>query len=103
MSGYRLLDVSSLRNVIISLDYSPVRRPTGIGVRGSSNIVRYNTIVEAVGACIRIGGSEVDDVQYGIDNEVSCYMVPYDGFPFYSAHDLDNMRHLERAIYSPPY
>lgn len=45
---------------------------TGIGISGSSNIVRNNVVVEAEGACIRLGGAEVDGVQYGINNEVRC-------------------------------
>lgn len=43
---------------------------TGIGISGSNNVVRNNVVVESIGACIRLGGAEVDGVQYGINNEV---------------------------------
>jgi hypothetical protein len=41
----------------------------GIGSRGS-NIIRYNEIYDNEGAGIRLGGHEVDGVQYGTDNLV---------------------------------
>ncbi|CAM9890788.1 unnamed protein product [Ascophyllum nodosum] len=37
--------------------------------RGSSNIFRYNTIENNVGAGIRFGGHKVGDYTYGVDNE----------------------------------
>ncbi len=42
----------------------------GIGARGSRNVIRYNTIYSNVGAGIRLGGHEVDGVQYGVNNLV---------------------------------
>ncbi len=42
----------------------------GIGARGSGNVIRYNRIYGNVGAGIRLGGHRVDDVQYGVANEV---------------------------------
>lgn len=45
-------------------------KPTGISIRGNNNVVRENTVLDAVGAGIRLGGSEVDGIQYGINNEV---------------------------------
>ncbi|CAM9252320.1 unnamed protein product, partial [Laminaria digitata] len=62
----------SIRNII---QYNQIHgqlapESGGIGVRGSFNVVRNNVIVEAVGACVRIGGNEVDGRQYGEYNEV---------------------------------
>lgn len=42
----------------------------GIGSRGNGNIIRYNVVYGNVGAGVRLGGHEVDDVQYGVANEV---------------------------------
>ncbi|MFZ4660522.1 MAG: extracellular solute-binding protein [Caldilineaceae bacterium] len=42
----------------------------GIGVRGSGNVIRYNVVYGNVGAGVRLGGHEVDGVQYGVANEV---------------------------------
>ncbi len=42
----------------------------GLGARGSRNIFRYNTVYSNVGAGVRLGGHEVDGVQYGIENAV---------------------------------
>lgn len=42
----------------------------GIGARGNHNIIRYNTIYSNVGAGVRLGGHEIDGVQYGINNQV---------------------------------
>jgi len=42
----------------------------GIGARGNRNVIRYNTVYSNVGAGVRLGGHEVDNVQYGIDNLV---------------------------------
>lgn len=42
----------------------------GIGVRGDGNIIRYNSVYGNVGAGVRLGGHEVDGVQYGLQNEV---------------------------------
>lgn len=42
----------------------------GISLRGEYNVVRYNSVVEAAGACIRVGGNEVDGRVYGKYNEV---------------------------------
>gem|GEM_PF-428523 len=42
----------------------------GIGARGSGNIIRYNRIYGNVGAGVRLGGHEVDGIQYGIENQV---------------------------------
>jgi hypothetical protein len=42
----------------------------GIGARGNKNIIRYNTIYSNVGAGVRLGGHEVDGIQYGVNNDV---------------------------------
>lgn len=42
----------------------------GIGARGNQNVIRYNTIYGNVGAGIRLGGHEINGIQYGIDNYV---------------------------------
>ena len=42
----------------------------GIVSRGKGNIIRYNEIYDNVGAGVRLGGHFVDDVQYGVDNQV---------------------------------
>lgn len=42
----------------------------GVSLRGSNNIVYYNRMMDGEGACVRIGGNEWDDVDYGFDNEV---------------------------------
>ncbi|MCB0061896.1 MAG: extracellular solute-binding protein [Caldilineaceae bacterium] len=42
----------------------------GLGARGNHNIIRYNTIYGNIGAGVRLGGHEVDGVQYGTENEV---------------------------------
>lgn len=42
----------------------------GIGARGNGNIIRYNVVYGNVGAGIRLGGHEVDGIQYGVANEV---------------------------------
>ncbi|MEZ4731645.1 MAG: extracellular solute-binding protein [Caldilineaceae bacterium] len=42
----------------------------GIGSRGNGNIIRYNRVYGNVGAGVRLGGHEVDDLQYGVQNEV---------------------------------
>lgn len=42
----------------------------GIGARGNRNIIRYNRVYGNVGAGVRLGGHEVDDIQYGVQNEV---------------------------------
>lgn len=49
---------------------------TGIGVRGDYNVIRYNTIFDTVGACVRIGGNEENGQQWGRNNEVRCEMKP---------------------------
>lgn len=43
---------------------------TGISSRGSRSIIRDNRIEDADGAGVRVGGWEVDGVQYGIENTV---------------------------------
>lgn len=42
----------------------------GIGVRGDGNIIRYNRVYGAIGAGVRLGGHEVEGLQYGLQNEV---------------------------------
>ncbi|MCE7988983.1 MAG: extracellular solute-binding protein [Caldilinea sp. CFX5] len=42
----------------------------GIGSRGNGNIIRYNVVYGNVGAGVRLGGHEVDGIQYGVANEV---------------------------------
>lgn len=42
----------------------------GIGVRGNGNIIRYNVVYGNVGAGVRLGGHEVDGIQYGVANEI---------------------------------
>lgn len=42
----------------------------GIGARGNHNIIRFNLINGNVGAGVRLGGHEVDGVQYGVQNAV---------------------------------
>ena len=42
----------------------------GVSLRGSSNIVYFNRMTDGEGSCVRIGGDEHDDVDYGFDNEV---------------------------------
>ena len=42
----------------------------GIVSRGKGNIIRYNEIYDNVGTGVRLGGHFVDDVQYGVDNQV---------------------------------
>ena len=41
-----------------------------MSLRGSNNIVYYNRMMDGEGACVRIGGNEWDEVDYGFDNEV---------------------------------
>lgn len=42
----------------------------GIGSRGDYSIITGNTITNADGAGVRVGGSVEDGVQYGVHNEV---------------------------------
>lgn len=42
----------------------------GISLRGDKNVVRYNEIFGNLGAGIRVGGHEVNGVEYGRDNEI---------------------------------
>lgn len=42
----------------------------GIGVRGDGNIIRYNVVHGNIGAGVRLGGHEVDGIQYGVQNAV---------------------------------
>ena len=42
----------------------------GIGARGDGNIIRYNVLFGNIGAGVRLGGHEVDGVQYGVQNAV---------------------------------
>ena len=50
---------------------NPIRFLTsGIGSRGDRSIIRDNYIEDVDGAGVRLGGWEVDGVQYGVDNQV---------------------------------
>ena len=42
----------------------------GIVSRGDANLIRFNEIYGNVGAGIRLGGHQVNGVQYGVDNDV---------------------------------
>lgn len=42
----------------------------GIGARGDGNIIRYNVLFGNIGAGVRLGGHEVDGIQYGVQNAV---------------------------------
>lgn len=42
----------------------------GLGTRGDRNIFRFNTVYGNVGAGIRLGGHEVNGIQYGVSNQV---------------------------------
>lgn len=42
----------------------------GVSLRGDENIVFSNTIIEGEGACVRVGGHEYDDTDFGKNNEV---------------------------------
>lgn len=47
-----------------------VFRTVGLDSRGSGNIIRFNTIENNLGAGVRLGGHQIDDYTYGVDNEV---------------------------------
>eukprot|EP00752_Nemacystus_decipiens_P017703 g15872.t1 len=42
----------------------------GVSLRGSNNIVYNNWMLDGEGSCVRIGGDEYDDNDYGFNNEV---------------------------------
>lgn len=58
-------------------------KPTGIGIRGNFNVVRYNLVLNAVGSGVRLGGTAVDGIQYGINNEVIPLFYIYDYYYYY--------------------
>lgn len=59
-------------NIIEHNDCSGQRDPNsgGFGLRGSGNILRHNRSYNNVGAGVRIGGHQVDGIQYGQQNDV---------------------------------
>lgn len=49
---------------------SPLCDSPGLDARGDSNIFRFNTCEDNLGAGIRIGGHKIDGHQYGQNNEI---------------------------------